>query len=203
MRTPGWPRHQRPGSAPMATGAEAQAMVDGYCVRCHNDVRRTAFLELDQYDATNPSAHPEIWEKVVTKLRAGAMPPGGVRRPDKETYDAVSSWLESELDAAWEENPRVGRINAVHRLNRTEYNNAVNDLLALEVDLIDHLPGDETMGGGFDNVAEALSISPLHMERYMSVARTVTRLAVGLPPAGAGSFRYAADDAKRQDAQNE
>ncbi len=188
-------------SPPMATGAEAQAMVDRYCVRCHNDVRRTAFLELDQYDATNPSSHPEIWEKVVTKLRAGAMPPGGVRRPDKETYDAVASWLESELDAAWEENPRVGRINAVHRLNRTEYNNALNDLLALEVDIIDHLPGDETMGGGFDNVADALSISPLHMERYMSVARTVTRLAVGLPPPGAGSFRYAADDAKRQDAR--
>ena len=185
-------------AAPMATGADAQAMVDQYCVRCHNDVRRTAFLELDQYDATNPTAHPEIWEKVVAKLRAGAMPPGGVRRPEKETYDAVASWLESELDAAWAENPNVGRINAVHRLNRTEYNNALNDLLALEVDVIDQLPGDETMGGGFDNVADALSISPLHMERYMSVARTVTRLAAGLPPAGAGSSRYAADDAKRQ-----
>jgi len=185
----------------MATGPEAQAMVDGYCVRCHNDVRRTASLELDRYDAAHPAAHPEIWEKVVGKLRAGAMPPGGVRRPDPRTYDAVAGWLESELDAAWAESPNVGRINAVHRLNRTEYNNAVNDLLGLDVDVIDALPGDETMGGGFDNVADALSISPLHMERYLSVARTVTRLAVGLPPAGAGSSRYAADDAKRQNAR--
>ena len=192
---------QSPGAAaarPMATGAEAQAMVDGYCVRCHNDVRRTASLELDRYDAANPAAHPEIWEKVVAKLRAGAMPPGGVRRPDAETYEAVAGWLESELDAAWAENPNVGRINAVHRLNRTEYNNAVNDLLGLDVDVVDALPGDETMGGGFDNVADALSISPLHMERYLSVARAVTRLAVGLPPAGPGSSRYAADDARRQ-----
>ena len=173
-------------------------MVDGYCVRCHNDVRRTASLELDRYDAANPAAHPEIWEKVVAKLRAGAMPPGGVRRPDAETYEAVAGWLESELDAAWAENPNVGRINAVHRLNRTEYNNAVNDLLGLDVDVVDALPGDETMGGGFDNVADALSISPLHMERYLSVARAVTRLAVGLPPAGPGSSRYAADDARRQ-----
>ena len=185
-------------AAPMATGAEAQAMVNGYCVRCHNDVRRTASLELDQYAAADPSAHPEIWEKVAGKLRARAMPPGGVRRPDEETYGTVAGWLESELDAAWAESPDVGRINAVHRLNRTEYNNAVNDLLGLDVDVIDALPGDETMGGGFDNVADALSISPLHMERYLSVARTVTRLAVGLPPAGPGSFRYAADDAKRQ-----
>lgn len=182
----------------MATGAEAQAMVNEYCVRCHNDVRRTASLELDQYDAANPAAHPQIWEKVAGKLRAGAMPPGGVRRPDRPTYDAVAGWLESELDAAWAGSPNVGRINAVHRLNRTEYNNAINDLLGLDVDVIDALPGDETMGGGFDNVADALSISPLHMERYLSVARAVTRLAVGLPPAGAGSSRYAADDAKRQ-----
>lgn len=185
-------------AAPLATGAQAQAMVNEYCVRCHNDVRRTASLELDQYDAADPSAHPEIWEKVAGKLRARAMPPGGVRRPDEQTYVTVVGWLESELDAAWARSPDVGRINAVHRLNRTEYNNAVNDLLGLDIDVIDALPGDETMGGGFDNVADALSISPLHMERYLSVARTVTRLAVGLPPAGPGSFRYAADDAKRQ-----
>ena len=185
-------------AAPLATGAEAQAMVNEYCVRCHNDVRRTASLELDRYDAADPSAHPEIWEKVAGKLRARAMPPGGVRRPDEHTYVTVAGWLESELDAAWARSPGVGRINAVHRLNRTEYNNAVNDLLGLDIDVIDALPGDETMGGGFDNVADALSISPLHMERYLSVARTVTRLAVGLPPAGPGSFRYAADDAKRQ-----
>ncbi len=187
-----------PSPAPVATGAEAQAMVDEYCVRCHNDVRRTASLVLEEYDAANPAAHPDIWEKVATKLRARAMPPGGVRRPDHQTYEEVAGWLESELDGAWAASPNVGRINAVHRLNRTEYNNAVNDLLGLDVDVVDALPGDETMGGGFDNVADALSISPLHMERYLSVARTVTRLAVGLPPAGPGSFRYAADDAMRQ-----
>ena len=186
-------------SAPGSAGADVQAVVDQYCVGCHNDRRRIADLALTALDASDPGAHPEIWEKVVKKLRAGAMPPGGSPRPDPATYQTVIRWLEAELDQAWAADPNVGRVNAVHRLNRTEYNNAINDLLALDVDVRDQMPGDETMGGGFDNVADALTISPLHMERYMSVARVISRLATGLPPSGAGSARYRADDAKPQD----
>ncbi len=181
---------------------DVRGVLDQYCVACHNQALLTADLALDTVDALNPSADPETWERVITKLRAGMMPPGGVTpRPDPESYKAVAGWLEAELDQAWAADPRPnpGRVNAVHRLNRTEYNNAINDLLGLQVDVRDQLPGDETSDGGFDNVADALTISPLHMERYLSVARRVTRLATGLPPFGPGSERYVADDVKPQD----
>ena len=99
---------------------------------------------------------------------------------------SVAGWLESEIDRAWTTNPNPGRTNAVHRLNRTEYNNAIRDLLALDVDVRSLLPGDETADGSFDNFADVLSISTAHLERYMSVARQVTRLATGLPPTRPG-----------------
>jgi len=118
----------------------------------------------------------------VTKLRAGAMPPAGRPRPDAKTYQTTTSWLENELDRAWLATPNPGRISAVQRLNRTEYNNAIRDLLALDVDVKPLLPGDDTADGSFDNVADVLNISTAHLERYLSVARQVTRLAVGLPP---------------------
>ena len=118
----------------------------------------------------------------MTKLRAGAMPPAGRPRPDAKTYQTTTSWLENELDRAWLATPNPGRISAVQRLNRTEYNNAIRDLLALDVDVKPLLPGDDTADGSFDNVADVLNISTAHLERYLSVARQVTRLAVGLPP---------------------
>jgi Protein of unknown function (DUF1592)/Protein of unknown function (DUF1588)/Protein of unknown function (DUF1585)/Protein of unknown function (DUF1587)/Protein of unknown function (DUF1595) len=117
------------------------------------------------------------------------MPPPGRPRPDAATYHALASWLESEIDRAWASHPAPGRITPVHRLNRAEYNNAIRDLFAFDpasVDVTPLLPGDETADGSFDNFADALSISPAHLERYLSVARQVTRLATGLPPAGAG-----------------
>ena len=125
-----------------------------------------------------------MWEKVIAKLRAGSMPPPGVARPDKATYHAAASWLEHEIDRAWEARPNPGRIGAVQRLNRAEYNHAIRDLLALDLDVRPLLPGDETADGSFDNFADVLSISTAHLERYMSVARQVTRLATGLPPNG-------------------
>src|SRR6202007_3255964 len=124
------------------------------------------------------------------KLRAGSMPPPGRPRPDHATYDAVASSIEREVDRAWDAKPNPGRIAAVHRLNRVKYNNAVRDLLALDIDVKPLLPGDETADGSFDNFADSLSISTAHLERYMSVARQVTRLAVALPPATSGRERF-------------
>src|SRR5205823_3938670 len=123
-------------------------------------------------------------------LRAGSMPPPGLPRPDPATYRGVASALENEIDRAWAASPNPGRINAVHRLNRAEYNNAIRDLFALNLDVKPLLPGDETADGSFDNFADSLTISTAHLERYMSVARQVTRLATGLPPANPTADRF-------------
>jgi len=157
-------------------------IVDTYCITCHNQKSRTAGLSLEGVDAAHPSANPELWERVVAKLRAGAMPPPGMPRPDAQAYDTAASWLEGEIDRAWVARPNPGRSSAVQRLNRTEYNNAIRDLLAVDVDVRSLLPGDDTADGSFDNIADVLNISTAHLERYLSVARQVTRLAVGLPP---------------------
>ena len=177
---------------------DVRAVLDEYCVVCHNERRGVADLAFDTMDASSPSTHPATWEKVVTKLRTGTMPPVGRRRPDPETYAAVAGQLETELDAAWAANPFPGRINAIHRLNRTEYNNAIRDLLALDVDVRDLLPGDETADGSFDNIAASLTISTAHLERYVSVARQVTRLATGLPPVGADFKIFRVDELLKQ-----
>ena len=168
--------------SPSIQAADTQALVDRYCVGCHNDRLRTANLALDTFDATSPAEHPDVWEKVVTRLRAESMPPPGRPRPEPATYAQVAGWLEGELDRAWLTAPNPGRSAAVHRLNRTEYGNAIRDLLALDIDVTSLLPGDETADGGFDNFADALTISKAHLERYLSVARHVTRLAVGVAP---------------------
>ena len=122
-------------------------------------------------------------EKVIVKLRAGSMPPPGNARPDPATYASVATALENLADQAWTAHPNPGRIGAVQRLNRTEYNNAIRDLFAIDLDVKPLLPGDDTADGSFDNFADSLTISTAHLERYMSVARQVTRLATGLPPA--------------------
>jgi len=161
----------------------SKAFVDTYCITCHNQRLRTGGLALDRLDVANPGANAEVWENVIAKLRAGSMPPAGRPRPDAATYRAVASALENDIDRAWAASPNPGRINAVHRLNRAEYQNAIRDLFALDIDVKSLLPGDETADGSFDNFATSLSISTVHLERYMSVARQVTRLATGLPPA--------------------
>ena len=170
--------------------ADPLRMLRRYCVGCHNDRLRTADLSLAGLDVNDVGADADTWEKVVTKLRAGSMPPPGRPRPDEATYRTVAGWLEGELDRAWAAEPYPGRINAVHRLNRTEYRNAVRDLFALDVDVESLLPGDETADGSFDNFADVLGLSTAHVERYLSVARQVTRLATGLPPPSPGADTF-------------
>ena len=175
-----------PASAASTTHAELRAMLDTYCVTCHNQRLRTAGLLLDALDTTDPGAHPREWEKVIARLEQGSMPPPGRPRPDAGVSQALATLLESDLDRAWAAHPNPGRIAAVHRLNRAEYNNAIRDLFAIDLDVKSLLPGDETADGSFDNFASSLSISPAHLERYASVARQVTRLVTGLPPATPG-----------------
>jgi len=167
---------------PATTPSSPQALVDQYCITCHNQRLRTAGLALDTLDPAHPSANPEVWERVIGKLRAQSMPPPGRPRPDANTYRTIATTIEREIDQAWAAHPKPGRIGAVHRLNRTEYTNVVHDLFALDLDVRPLLPGDETADGSFDNLADALSISTAHLERYLSVARQVTRTATGLPP---------------------
>jgi cytochrome c5 len=180
--------------APAANAAPAapnpRKFLDTYCVTCHNQKLHTAGLALDTVDLAKPSAHAEVLERVIQKLRAGSMPPPGMPRADAATYRVVASALENEIDRAWAAHPNPGRIGAVHRLNRSEYNNAIRDLFALDVDLKALLPGDDTADGSFDNFADTLSVSTAHLERYMSVARQVTRLATGLPPAQPSLERF-------------
>ncbi len=168
--------------APATTPSSPQALVDQYCVTCHNQRLRTAGLALDTLDPAHPSANPEAWERVIGKLRAQSMPPPGRPRPDAATYRTIATTIERDIDQAWAAHPKPGRIGAVHRLNRTEYTNVIHDLFALDLDVRPLLPGDETADGSFDNLADALSISTAHLERYLSVARQVTRTATGLPP---------------------
>ena len=179
-------------AAPLAAQEAAvespRAVLDRYCVTCHNDRLRTGGLTLDgaAVDAADPSRDADVWERVIAKLRTGAMPPPGRPRPGAATYAAVASRLEADIDRAAAANPDPGRTSTVHRLNRTEYRHAIRDLLALDLDVEPLLPGDETSDTGFDNNADVLSISTAQLERYLSAARTITRLAVGLPPAGPG-----------------
>jgi mono/diheme cytochrome c family protein len=174
----GQSERQRASSASTAR----QAVLDQYCLTCHNQKLRTAGLALDVLDAARPSADAEVWERVIGKLRAQSMPPPGRPRPDAATYRSLASELERDIDREWAAHPKPGRIAAVHRLNRTEYTNVVRDLFSLDLDVRSLLPGDETADGSFDNLADALSISTAHLERYLSVARQVTRAATGLPP---------------------
>jgi mono/diheme cytochrome c family protein len=156
-----------------------RALLDRYCVTCHNEKLRTAGLTLDTMELTRVGDSAHVWEKVVRKLRAGAMPPPGVPRPEKPSIDALTSWLESALDRAAASRPDPGRPT-IHRLNRVEYTNAIRYFLALEVDGRALLPPDNA-GYGFDNIADVLSVSPGLMERYLSAARNIGRLAVGDP----------------------
>ena len=167
-------------SAPDAVAAHRE-LLDRYCVTCHNARLRTADLALtaEALDLSDVGVAPDVWEQVVYKLRGDLMPPAGRPRPDRARSDAFRHWLQAELDQAAATNPDPGRV-PTHRLNRTEYANAIRDLLALEVDSTALLPGDDT-GHGFDNLAGTLSLSPALMEGYLSAARRISRLAVGDP----------------------
>jgi hypothetical protein len=157
-----------------------QATVGRYCTNCHDDIERTADLSLKSLPLAEVTAHPSEWEAVIRKLRAGMMPPVGEPRPATEERLKLVGWLENELDAAAAANPNPGRTEAFHRLNRAEYRNAIRDLLELDVEIAELLPADEA-SYGFDNIAGVLKLSPTLLERYLSAADKVSRLAVGTP----------------------
>jgi uncharacterized protein DUF1592/uncharacterized protein DUF1588/uncharacterized protein DUF1585/uncharacterized protein DUF1587/uncharacterized protein DUF1595/cytochrome c len=154
-----------------------RAILDQYCVTCHNDRTKTANLSLEKIDLATVGDHPELWERVVRKLRAGVMPPPDVRRPPLHDYGALRDFLEAELDrkAATRVNP--GAV-VLHRLNRTEYANVIRDLLDLDVDPATLLPPDDS-ARGFDNIAGSLTLSPTLLEAYTTAAARVARMAVG------------------------
>jgi mono/diheme cytochrome c family protein len=192
------------GQNPPATGASGtpaagaadahRAVVNRYCVSCHNQRLKTGGLALDALNLSNAAADAEVWEKVIRKLRTNAMPPAGMPRPDPATYAAITTYLESEIDRAAAARPNPGRTEPIHRLNRAEYRNAVRDLLALEVDVESMLPADD-MSYGFDNMAGVLKMTPSLLDRYMAAARHISRLAIGsasIPPT-AETFRLRAD----------
>ena len=176
------------------TGSPQRALLNQYCVGCHNERTLTADLALDTLDVDNVAAAPAVWETVVRKLRAGAMPPLGRPRPDQGTYDAFTTRLESQLDRLAAADPNPGRTEAFHRLNRTEYHNAVRDLLDLEVDVAELLPADGA-SYGFDNIAGVLGVSPTLLEGYLRAARKISRIAVGrpVPSATTETFRLTND----------
>jgi len=157
--------------------ASERALVNKYCVGCHNAKLKTAGLALDTISKEPVTSHPETWEKVVRRLRARQMPPLGLNRPDEATYDAVLASVESALDSAAATSSNPGRTGAFRRLTRTEYHNAIRDLLALEIDTASLLPTDES-SHGFDNVTVG-DLSPTLLDRYVSSAEKISRLAVG------------------------
>ncbi|MGK0298333.1 MAG: mono/diheme cytochrome c family protein [Gammaproteobacteria bacterium] len=179
-------------------GASYRSVLDSYCVTCHNKQLRTAGLMLDELDVENINQAPDLWEKVIRKLRAGQMPPSGMPRPEPQTLDAMAAYLETELDTLALEAPNAGRRGAVHRLNRAEYANSIRDLLAVQIDEESLLPADDS-GGGFDNIADILSVSPLLMERYMSAARHISRVSIGDPSIGADTKTYELSEFFRQE----
>ena len=180
------PPQPQPTSVLASDAADPRAMLDRYCVGCHNELLLTGGLALDTLDIDAPATNAAVWERVIQKLRTGTMPPAGRPRPDIETYHVVAGRLETAIDRAASANPDPGRTSAVHRMNRTEYHHAVRDLLALDIDVTSLLPGDETSDTGFDNNADVLSITTSQLERYLSAARHITRLATGLPPSSPG-----------------
>jgi mono/diheme cytochrome c family protein len=170
---------QQPPAAAAQAIEQGRALINQYCVTCHSDKVKTGGLTLQSVDLANPAAHPEIWEKVIRKLRAAAMPPLNMPRPDRPAYDGLATYLETSLDQAAAANPRPGR-KLIHRLNRVEYGNAVHDLLGVDLDVASILPEDSS-SYGFDNNADTLTVSPALLEKYLSAADQASFLALGDP----------------------
>jgi hypothetical protein len=160
-----------------AQSSSPAALLDQYCVTCHSEKLRTGGLSLQGANLADVPAGAETWEKVIRKLRVGAMPPQGMPRPDKSALDGLASFFEAALDRGYSAKLNPGRAT-MHRLNRTEYANAIRDLLALDIDATALLPPDDE-SSGFDNIADVLRVSPSLMERYLSASWNISRLAVG------------------------
>ena len=175
------------GARPVAASPQAtagapvpdRALLDKYCVTCHSDRLKTGGLTLEKVDVTDVRGNADVLEKIVRKLRTGQMPPMGRPRPDEPAIDAFAGSMEAALDRAAAQTPNAGRV-ASHRLNRIEYVNAIHDMLALDINGTELLPGDMA-GFGFDNNADVLAITPGLMSRYISAATKISRLAVGSP----------------------
>jgi mono/diheme cytochrome c family protein len=187
-----WVFPQTSGSgtaSPAATPPSAHRdVVATYCASCHNERLKTAGLALDRLNFDDIAGSAEIWEKVVRKVRGGLMPPAGARRPDARMRDAFVTSFETELDRAWAARPNPGRP-LLRRLNRAEYANAVRDLLAIDVDVAALLPPDDS-AYGFDNISDALNVSPSLQERYLVAAEKIGELAFGDPEMGTLSETY-------------
>jgi hypothetical protein len=172
------------GRLPGPETVDPRALLNRYCVGCHSEPQRQRGAVPVALDSLNPAdlrADARVWETVVRKMRAGVMPPAGRPRPDQASHDAFLGWLEAGLDRAADLNPNPGRTEPLHRLNRAQYQNAVRDLLNLEIDATSLLPSDDS-SYGFDNIAGVLKMSPTLMERYLTAAQKISRTAVGTPP---------------------
>jgi cytochrome c5 len=192
----------QPSALIPASPDSQRSVLSKYCQTCHNQRLRTAGLALDTANLDDVTQDAELWENVIRKLRVGAMPPPGLPRPDDGTVRAMVSRLQSAIDRAAVTAPNPGRTETFHRLNRAEYANAIRDLLGLDIDdLSALLPADDAGHQGFDNIAEVLSVSPALLERYMSAARKLSRLALGLPPRGATVDTYRVSSLLVQDDQ--
>src|SRR5207237_238775 len=183
--------HPAAAAAQAAPATPARELVTTYCVSCHNERLKTGNLALDKADAEQVFNSAETWEKVVVKLRSRSMPPAGVRRPDNATYDTVATWLETELDRAAATHLNPGRPANLHRLNRTEYANAIRDLIGIEIDAPAMLPPDQ-QAHGFDTNADALLMAPALLDRYLNAAAKIARLAIGDPTIPPAFERYTA-----------
>lgn len=174
-----------------------QNTINQYCVGCHNDVLNTAGLSLQHVDSQNIGSDGEVWEKVLRKLRAKAMPPSGMPRPDNATYESFVSFLETSLNQYASQNPEPGRPS-IRRLNRTEYENSIRDLFAVDIDSETLLPADAAMFN-FDNIGSVLTLSPLLIERYIAAARKIRNKALGDPDISPAFEYYTLPQALKQD----
>ena len=184
-------------AAPVPSPAASSPLLKQYCITCHNERAKVGGLALDSKDFDHVAVDAATWEKVVRKLRTGMMPPSGARRPERTVLDAFASDLESRLDQAAPAGAAL-HAPALHRLNRTEYANAVRDLLALDVDVKALLPADAS-SEGFDNIAEALATSPSLVQGYVSAAMKISRRAVGDRTATPAQIIYSPPGALAQD----
>jgi hypothetical protein len=184
-------------SATQVAASSPRQIIDRYCVTCHSQKLKTGGLALDTLDLAKIGRDSQTWEKVVRKLRAGMMPPQGMPRPDAATYEAVTVALENELDRAAAAKPRLA-APAVHRMNRTEYANAIRDLLGLEIDPANYLPADDT-SYGFDNVSSGLQVSPTLVEGYVNAASKISRLALGHETGPGRKIYHAREDTSQED----
>jgi mono/diheme cytochrome c family protein len=163
-------------------------LLDQYCITCHNERLKTGGLALDALSRNRVEDDAETWEKVVRKVRAGLMPPAGAKRPERGALDAFATSIEGAIDHSAAANPNPGRA-PLHRMNRVEYANAIRDVLALDVDPTTLLPADDS-SHGFDNIADVLGVSPSLLERYVSAAAKISRLAVGERDAAPAQVTY-------------